>query len=147
MTLYTKLNQRPQTFKKFTGMSLQHFNDILRQMEPLWNSRVIAPKIKKGDNVIIIVGRDKGKNGEVLLFSPKINKLKVKGLNIVKKSVKADPRAGKPGGFVEKEAFIHVSNVALLNPVSGKPDRVKMVKNPEGKMVRYYKSNDEVVDI
>lgn len=104
-------------------------------------------KIRKGDNVIVITGRDKGRTGKVILVLPEENKVKVESINMIKKTVKPNPREGKPGGIVEKEAFIHLSNVAILNPVSKKADKVKIKLLSDGKKVRHYKSNDEMIDI
>jgi large subunit ribosomal protein L24 len=104
-------------------------------------------KIKKGDNVIVTTGRDKGRTGKVLFLAIKEKRLKIEGVNMVKKAVKPNPRLGKPGGMVEKEAFIHMSNVALLNPITQKADKIKIVVNAEGNKTRRYKSNDEIVDI
>tara|TARA_Y100001936_G_scaffold43450_1_gene42265 strand:- start:281 stop:598 length:318 start_codon:yes stop_codon:yes gene_type:complete len=102
-------------------------------------------KIRKGDEVQILTGRDKGKRGSVMrVFSD--NKIMVEGINLVKRHTKADPQAGTAGGIVEKEAPIFVSKVALFNPDSQKADRVGFRTLEDGKKVRFFKSNNEVVD-
>ncbi len=102
-------------------------------------------KIRKGDEVYICKGRDRGKRGTVLRLLEKT--VVVEGVNMVKRHSKPNPRAGQPGGIVEKEAPISVANVALFNPVTQKPDRVGFKVLEDGRKVRVYKSNDEVVDI
>jgi large subunit ribosomal protein L24 len=104
-------------------------------------------KIRKGDNVMVTTGRAKGRSGKVLSVAVHDDRVKVEGVNMVKKATKPNPRLGKSGGMVEKEAYIHISNVALLNPATQKADKVKIVVNAEGIKARRYKSNDEVVDI
>jgi large subunit ribosomal protein L24 len=102
-------------------------------------------KIKKNDDVLVITGDDKGRQGKVLrVFSN--SKVLVEGINLVKKHQKPNPQRGIQGGIIEKEMPIHVSNVALLNPVTAKADRVGF-KEVKGEKVRYFKSNDEIVDI
>ncbi|MBT8445938.1 MAG: 50S ribosomal protein L24 [Gammaproteobacteria bacterium] len=102
-------------------------------------------KIRKGDEVYICKGRDRGKRGTVLRMLEKA--VVVEGINMVKRHTKPNPRAGQPGGIVEKEAPISVANVALFNPVTKKPDRVGFKMLEDGRKVRVFKSNDEVVDI
>ena len=107
-------------------------------------------KIKVGDSVIVVAGKDKGKTGRVSVVSRKQDKdtrLLVEGINMVKKHTKPNPQKQQQGGIVEKEALIHVSNVALLNPATNKADRVGIRTLEDGKKVRYFKSNDEVVDV
>lgn len=107
-------------------------------------------KVKVGDNVVVITGKDKGKSGRVLRIVKKEKKdtrLVVEGINMVKKHTKPNPNKQEQGGIVEKEAAIHVSNVALLNPSTSKADRVGIRTLEDGKKVRYFKSNDEVVDV
>ena len=79
-------------------------------------------KIKKGDNVVVISGRDKGRTGEVLRVFPTDRRVIVQGVNIAKRHTK--PRMGEPGGIVEKELALHISNVAHVDPASGKPTRI-----------------------
>lgn len=100
-------------------------------------------KIRKGDEVIVLAGRDKGRRGVVLeRVGP--DRVKVEGVNVVKKHVKANPMANNPGGIVEKTLPIHISNVALFNPATGKGDRVG-VQVIDGRKVRVFRSNGAVV--
>ena len=102
-------------------------------------------KIRKGDGVIVIAGKDKGKRGTVLRRIDDESVL-VEGVNKVKKHAKPNPMKGQPGGIVEKEMPIHVSNVALFNPATGKADRVGVKNLDDGRVVRVFKSNGEMVD-
>ncbi|HVV67531.1 MAG TPA: 50S ribosomal protein L24 [Gammaproteobacteria bacterium] len=106
----------------------------------------MALKVKKGDVVVVITGKDKGRQGEVERCT-KVNYVIVKGVNIVKKHVRPNPQRGVEGGIIEKELPIHVSNVALYNPVTQKIDRVGFKVLENGKKVRYFKSNNEVIDL
>jgi large subunit ribosomal protein L24 len=101
-------------------------------------------KIKKGDRVIVTTGRDKGKIGEVLRVLPKENRAIVQGVNKVKRHTR--PRVGSPGGIVEKEATIHVSNLAHVDPKTNKPSRVGFKFLSDGRKVRYAKRSGEVID-
>ncbi|UCE89210.1 MAG: 50S ribosomal protein L24 [Pseudomonadota bacterium] len=103
-------------------------------------------KIKKGDDVIVIAGKDKGKRGTVVKVFPETDRIVVENVNIAKKHQKPNPQAGLPGGIIEKEMPLHVSNVALFNPATGKADRVGVKKLDDGRKVRYFKSNGEVLD-
>ena len=103
-------------------------------------------KIKKGDDVIILSGKDKGKRGSILRVQSD-DRVIVENCNMVKKHVKPNPNSGEAGGIVEKEMPLHISNVALFNPVTNKGDRVGIKTLEDGRKVRYYKSNNEVVDI
>ena len=103
-------------------------------------------KIKKGDEISVIAGRDKGKRGSVLRVIDDSHVI-VEGVNMVKRHTKPNPQMGVPGGIVEKESPIHISNVGLYNPVSEKADRVGFKTLEDGRKVRVFKSNDEVVDI
>jgi large subunit ribosomal protein L24 len=103
-------------------------------------------KIKKGDQVVIIAGKDKGKKGVVLSFKDE-NKLLVDGINLVRKHQKPNPTRGVEGGIVEKIMPIHYSNVALFNPATNKADRVGFRLLADGRKVRYFKSTNEVVDV
>ncbi len=102
-------------------------------------------KIRKGDNVIVITGKDKGKRGVVLARIDEQMVL-VEGVNRVKKHTKPNPMKGQQGGIVEKEMPIQVSNVALFNPATQKADRVGVKTLDDGRKVRVFKSNSEVVD-
>jgi large subunit ribosomal protein L24 len=103
-------------------------------------------RIRKGDEVIIIAGRDKGKRGTVSKIVSE-EQLLVEGVNVVKRHTRPNPSKGTTGGILEKEMPIHRSNVALYNPQLSKADRVGIKRLQDGKKVRYFKSNDEVVDI
>ncbi len=103
-------------------------------------------RIKKGDDVIVIAGRDKGKRGNVLKVMDNGRAL-VDNVNIVKRHTKGNPNTGETGGILEKEAAIQLSNIALYNPASKKGERVGFKSLEDGRKVRYFKSNDEVVDL
>jgi large subunit ribosomal protein L24 len=102
-------------------------------------------KIRKGDDVVVITGKDKGRRGAVLSV---LNgaKLLVDGINKVKKHMKPNPAKGVVGGIVEKSMPIDISNVALFNPATQKADRVGIKVLEDGRKVRYFKSNGEVLD-
>ncbi len=101
-------------------------------------------RIKKGDEVVVIAGRDKGRRGTVIKVLEE--KVVVENLNMVKKHQKPNPQRNLPGGIVEKEAPLEASNVMLWNPVTKKGDRVGVRKLADGRKVRYFKSNKEVLD-
>ena len=102
-------------------------------------------KIHKGDTVIAIAGKDRGKKGKVLAVYPRKNRLVVEGVNLVKKHQK--PNAAYPeGGIVEREASLDVSNVALIDPLSGDPTRVGFKVLEDGRKVRYAKKSGEIID-
>ena len=103
-------------------------------------------KIKKGDDVIVITGKDKGKRGTVSRVMLDVDRVLVDGINTVKKHQKPNPAVGAPGGIVDKEMPIAISNVALFNPATGKADRVGIKQLEDGRKVRYFKSNGEVLD-
>ncbi|MEO1135958.1 MAG: 50S ribosomal protein L24 [Pseudomonadota bacterium] len=103
----------------------------------------MAAKIKKGDKVIVLAGRDRGAEGEVIDVMPKADRLVVRGVNLVKKHQRQTP--GQEGGIITREASIHVSNVALKDPSTGKPTRVGF-KIDDGKKVRVAKASGEVID-
>ncbi len=105
----------------------------------------MARKIRKGDDVIVIAGKDKGKRGTVLRVLE--DRVVVENINLAKKHVKPNPMKGEPGGIIEKEMPLHISNVALFNPVTNKPDRVGFKILEDGRKVRIFKSNGEVVDV
>lgn len=102
-------------------------------------------KIRKGDDVVVTAGRDKGKRG-VVLRRLENRMLLVEGVNRVKRHTKANPMKNLVGGIMEKEMPIHVSNVALFNPVMQKGDRVGVKVLEDGKKVRFFKSNGEMVE-
>ena len=103
-------------------------------------------KIKKGDDVVVVTGRDRSKRGTVLRIVDDEHLL-VEGINRVKKHQRPNPAKGETGGIIDKEMPIHVSNVALFNPVTKKADRVGVRQLDDGRRVRYFKSNGEVVDV
>jgi large subunit ribosomal protein L24 len=93
-------------------------------------------KIKKGDQVIVIAGRDKNKRGRVIEVLPTEGKVKVEGANIIKKHERANPASNRGGGIIEKEAYLDISNVQLIDPQSGKPTRVKYQVEADGTKLR-----------
>jgi large subunit ribosomal protein L24 len=101
-------------------------------------------KIRKGDEVIVTTGRDKGKRGAVLRILE--GAVVVEGVNRVKRAVKPNPMKGTTGGFMDKDMPIDISNIALFNPGTGKGDRVGIKTLEDGRKVRFFKSNGEVVD-
>lgn len=106
----------------------------------------MASKIRKGDEVIVITGKDKGKRGTVVKILQD-ERLIVENVNMAKKHTKPNPNRGEPGGILDKEMPLHISNVALYNPQTDKADRVGFKILEDGKKVRVFKSNQEVVDI
>ena len=104
-------------------------------------------KISKGDDVVVKVGKDRGKRGTVLRVLPEVGRLVVENVNIVKKHAKPNPQAGISGGIIEKEMPIDVSNVMLYNPQTKKGDRVGFKILEDGRKVRVFKSTNEVVDV
>jgi large subunit ribosomal protein L24 len=106
----------------------------------------MANKIRKGDEVVILTGKDKGKRGLVTKAFPEDDKVIVENVNIIKKHQKPNPNMNVPGGIIEKEMPIDVSNVALYNTTTGKADRVGFKVLDDGRKVRYFKSNGEVLD-
>jgi len=103
-------------------------------------------KIRKGDDVIVLTGRDKGKRGKVVLRKDDLHVV-VEGVNVVKKHAKPNPMKGTTGGIVEKSMPIHQSNVAIFNAASGKADRVGIKVLADGKRVRVYKSSGEEIKV
>ncbi len=101
-------------------------------------------RIRKGDQVIVTAGADKGKTGEVIRIAG--DKVVVQNVKIIKRHTKANPQAGQPGGIIEREAPIHVSNVMLLNPVSGKGEKVGFKVLEDGRKLRVFRSSGEAVD-
>jgi len=103
-------------------------------------------RIKKGDEIIVIAGKDKGRRGAVLRVFDN-GKVLVENVNVVKKHQKPNPNAGIQGGIIEKEMPLQASNVMLFNPITNKGDRVGIKTLEDGRRVRIFKSNNEVVDI
>jgi large subunit ribosomal protein L24 len=105
----------------------------------------MAAKIKKGDKVVVLAGRDKGREGEVLKVFPSDNRVVVQGVAIAKRHMKASARQPE-GGIVSKEAAIDVSNVAHIDPQDGKPTRIGFKFLEDGRKVRFAKRSGEVID-
>ena len=104
-------------------------------------------KIKKGDEVIVVAGKDKGKKGLVLTVLDKGKKLLVEGINIAKKHVKGNPNAGEQGGIISKTMPIDRSNVMVFDPTAGKGSRVGIRVLKDGERVRYFKASDQLIDV
>ena len=105
---------------------------------------MVKLKIRKGDKVVVITGKDKGKTGEVLRVLPQDSRVIVQGVNMVKRHTR--PAMGQPGGIVEKEGTIHISNVAHIDPKSSKPTRVGYKELEGGRKVRVARRSGEVLD-
>jgi large subunit ribosomal protein L24 len=103
-------------------------------------------RIRKGDDVVVLSGKDRGKRGNVMRVLV-TDKVVVENVNVVKRHTKPNPQRSIAGGIVQKEMPIHVSNIALFNPVTKKADRVGVRVLEDGRKVRIFKSNQEVVDI
>jgi large subunit ribosomal protein L24 len=93
-------------------------------------------RIRKGDQVVVIAGRDKDKRGRVLEVSPVAGRVKIEGAGMIKKHQKANPQSNRGGGIIEKEAWINISNVQLIDPQSGKPTRVRYKIEDDGVKTR-----------
>jgi large subunit ribosomal protein L24 len=104
----------------------------------------MANRIKKGDQVVVNAGKDKGKQGEVVRVDG--DRVVVSNVNIVKRHTKPNPQAGVAGGVVEREASIHISNVNVLNPASGKGERVGFKVLEDGRKLRVFRSSGEALD-
>ncbi len=104
-------------------------------------------KIRKGDEVVVLTGRNAGKRGIVLRVLRERNKVVVENVNMAKRHTRGNPMQGTPGGIVEKEMPMDISNVAIWNPVTNKADRVGFKVLEDGRKVRFFKSNREVVDV
>jgi large subunit ribosomal protein L24 len=103
-------------------------------------------KIKKGDQVLVIAGKDRGKRGKVLRVDRQRARVVVEGVNMIKRHTRPNPRAGVQGGIVEREAPIHISNVMVISPNSGKPSRVGIKVLEDGRRVRYAKVDGAILD-
>ncbi|RNF81803.1 50S ribosomal protein L24 [Montanilutibacter psychrotolerans] len=101
-------------------------------------------RIKKGDQVVVTAGKDKGKKGDVLRVAG--DKVVVANINIVKRHTKPNPQANQPGGVIEREAPIHISNVMLFNPATGKGERIGIKVLEDGRKLRVFRSSGEAVD-
>jgi large subunit ribosomal protein L24 len=104
----------------------------------------MAAKIKKGDKVVVLTGRDRGRNGEVIRMFPDENRALVRGVNIIKRHTKQT--AQSEGGIISKEASIHVSNLAVADPKDGKPTRVGFKTLDDGRKVRFAKRSGDLID-
>ena len=101
-------------------------------------------RIKKGDNVVVLAGKDKGRTGTVLEMVNKSDRVLVQGINMVKRHTKQSQTS--EGGIIAKEAAIHISNVALADPKDGKPTKVGIKTNDDGKKVRFAKRSGDLID-
>ncbi len=101
-------------------------------------------RIRKGDQVLVITGKNKGQKGEVVRVVG--DRLVVSNINLIKRHTKANPQANQPGGIVEREAPIHISNVMLFNPATGKGERVGFKVLEDGRKLRVFRSSGEAVD-
>ncbi|MCO4321858.1 50S ribosomal protein L24 [Aliidiomarina quisquiliarum] len=104
----------------------------------------MAAKIRRDDEVIVLAGKDKGKRGKVLSVLTGEQRVIVEGVNVIKKHQKSNPAMNEPGGIIEKEASIDVSNVAIFNPTTSKADRVGFRMEGD-KKVRFFKSTNEII--
>ena len=104
-------------------------------------------KIKTGDHVIVISGKDKGRTGNVIKVAADGESVLIENINMVKRHSKPNPAKNEPGGIVERESYIHISNILHYNPVTKKGGRVGVKALQDGNKVRYFKSNGEVVDV
>lgn len=104
-------------------------------------------KIRKGDEVIVLTGKYRGQRGVVLRVLPDSDQVVVENINMVKRHTKANPMRGEAGGVIEKEAPLNISNVAIFNPMSQKADRIGFKVLEDNRKVRFFKSNNEVVDV
>lgn len=115
-----------------------------KNKQPVQKRFVPKLKIKKGDRVVVIAGEDKGAEGEVLEVFPQLNRAIVEDVRIVKRHTK--PTQEQEGGIIEKPAPIHISNLMLIDPATGEPTRVGRRRNDQGKLERYSKKTDKVID-
>lgn len=102
-------------------------------------------KIKKGDLVEVLTGKDKGKQSTVLKVDPSCGKITVKGVNVVKKHVKPNPNKDEKGGIIPREMSIHSSNLMHVNPSTNKKERLRIKFAEDGKKIRYFQSDDTVL--
>jgi len=103
-------------------------------------------KIKKNDQVVIIAGRDRGKRGRVLEVAPAKGKVKVEAAGMIKRHQRANPASNRGGGIIDKESWIDISNVQLIDPESGKPTRVKYEKQNDGSKIRVAAASGQALD-
>ncbi len=103
-------------------------------------------KVRKGDQVIVMAGRDKGKRGRVLDVKPGEGKVKVEGVAVVKRHQRANPGANRPGGILDREAYVDISNVQLIDPADGKPTRVRYEVASDGSKTRVAAGSGQSLD-
>ena len=103
-------------------------------------------KVRKGDQVVVMAGKDRGKRGRVLDVKPAEGKVKVEGVGIVKRHQRANPGANKPGGIIEREAYVDISNVQLIDPADGRPTRVRYDVAADGTKARVASGSGQVLD-
>ncbi|BAW80040.1 50S ribosomal protein L24 [Candidatus Nitrosoglobus terrae] len=103
-------------------------------------------RVRAGDQVIVITGRDKGKQGKILRVLSN-NRVIIENINMLKHHDRPNPAAGKPGGIIEKEGSIHISNIMLYNSAKDKGDRIGFKRLEDTRKVRYFKSDGEIIDI
>ena len=103
-------------------------------------------KVRKGDQVVVIAGRDNGKRGRVLEVDPTQGRVKVEGVAVIKRHQKANPGTGRGGGIIDKEAFINISNVQLIDPKDGSPTRVRYDVGQDGRKTRVASGSGQVLD-
>ncbi len=103
-------------------------------------------KLKKGDKIVVLTGKDKGKQGVITQIVQAGERVLVENINLAKKHMKPNPQRGITGGIVEKTMPIHISNVAIFNPITGLSDRVGIKTLEDGQRVRFFKSTKEVID-
>lgn len=104
-------------------------------------------RIRRDDEVIVIAGKDKGRRGKIIRVVEEGERVIVAGVNLIKRHTKPNPARNVAGGIIEREAAVHISNVMLFNPATQKGDRVGFRTLEDGRKVRYFKSNNEVVDV
>jgi large subunit ribosomal protein L24 len=103
-------------------------------------------KVKKGDQVVVMAGKDRGKRGRVLDVKPREGKVKVEGVGVIKRHQRPNPGANRPGGIIEKEAYVDISNVQLIDPASGKPTRVRYDVGADGSKARVASGSGQSLD-
>jgi large subunit ribosomal protein L24 len=103
-------------------------------------------KVRKGDQVVVMAGRDRGKRGRVLDVKPSEGKVKVEGVAVVKRHQRANPGANRPGGIIEREAYVDISNVQLVDPANGKPTRVRYEAAEDGSKSRVASGSGQALD-
>lgn len=101
-------------------------------------------RIRKGDHVVVITGKNKGQRGDVIRVAG--DRVFVSNVNLVKRHTKPNPQANQPGGIIEREASIHISNVQVFNPKTGKGERVGVKTLEDGRRIRVFRSSNEAVD-